>query len=603
MITWLSEHYETSLHSGTVQSYKIGLGTAEFWKEYDTDTPTWAGKGIIAFSTSSGRFVKCYKGDLQLPPALDLPPPKPPSFLRDFQIPHFNHLWTGYTKQTCLGDFSDTGTGKTYVTVALALALNRPLFVVSLMAGMDKWQKVIKQYGAKALCIGNYEYFKTDNDFGKMQCVYRPYEIFRRLTFKPGQNIFCPFPKEKKFSHYNDCINYLFSRTHIRLKHLEAWEKEYGRRFRILAREITGYEWNLPKNTMIVFDEVHKCKSEDSQNMRLLVAAKPWVSELLSATPGITPRDFKATGYALGLHNLYDFDLWTENHGCHRVYTEGGKQKFIGWKYSKKSHGLETLSEEIYPAHASRMRISEIPDFPKTVITAECFSAKEAPELNRLYLKLVDECKACIKAKTMLPVTAVLRYRQAIELFKVRLFLELIDEAHEAGFSVALFVNFTATLEALSKKLPGIPIIMGGQNKLERESRRLAFERNQVNTILLNVEAGGTSLDLHDIYGDKPRMSLISPTYNPYTLKQVFGRVHRDGGKTTSFQRIVYMAGTQEERVCEKVKLKMKAFETINGDITTDDLIEDILLDTANLNDLENLTINLGIENESRNIP
>jgi superfamily II DNA or RNA helicase len=589
MIEWLSDHIETA-PSGKVLSVKIGKGSEDFWRDYEIDTPTWAARGITEVRTSNGRYVKYYQGDMQYPPALDFPIPIPPLFLRDFQRKHFLNLWDIFTKNTSVGDFSDTGTGKTYVTVALALLLKRPLFVVCLMAGIDKWKNVIIEYGAKAICVGNYEYFKGDNEFGTMQAEYYPYEIFSRVLSKPGKPVFCPFPKNKKFSHYNDCLKFLFSRTHLRLKHLDNWELEHGKKLRLLSREITGYEWALPKNALIVFDEVHKCKSEDSQNMRLLVASKPWTSILLSATPGVTPRDFCALGYALGLHNLYDFDLWTENHGCQKVFTEGGNQKFIGWKYSKKSHGLESLSNELYPAHAARMRISEIPSFPKTVITAECFTAKEAPQINNLYLKLVEQCKEAISTNRMLPVTAVLRYRQAIELFKVRLFLELIEEANDNGFSVAMFVNFTETLEHISKKLPGVPVIMGGQKKVEREKGRLAFERNQVKNILLNGEAGGTSLDLHDIYGLHPRMTLISPTYNPYTLKQIFGRVNRDGGKSTSFQRIVYMAGTQEEKVCEKVKIKMKAFDTVNGDITSEDLIEDILLNTTNLNELENLT-------------
>jgi hypothetical protein len=314
--------------------------------------------------------------------------------------------------------------------------------------------------------------------------------------------------------------------------------------------------------------------------MRLLVAAKPYVTEVLTATPGVTPRDFKAMGYALGMHSLYNFDLWTLEHGCRRVMTKTGK--FIGWDYAKKSGGIELLNQELFPNKAARMRISEIPSFPKTVITAECFTAKEAPEIQKAYIDLVGQCKAAIEAGKMLPVTSVLRYRMLVEKLKVPLYLQLIEEAHEAGFSVAMFVNFSETLQALHKKIPSAPLIYGGQKATEREAGRYAFELNKVNTILLNSQAGGTSLDLHDLHGGHPRMALISPTYNPYDLKQIFGRVNRDGGKSVSFQRIVYMGGTQEEKVCDKVKLKLKAFETINGDVTESDLIEDGLLGMLN---------------------
>ena len=593
MIEWLSEHDETRL-TGEAGRYRIGKPKEEFWPIYDADPAAYAARGWEAFATTSGRYIKMPSGILVQPPTAKIPCPKPPSFLRDFQGPHFKSLWDIYGRQTSAGDFSDTGTGKTYVTIAMALELGLPMFVVCMLAGMDKWQKLIQYFGAKCICVGNYEYFKTANDFGEMQAVYSPWKVFHAVTAEmaPGGKMvhkYCPFPKTKVFPEYKQALDYLFSRTYVRPQSLTDWETKQGKSLRLFARDIRGYKWNLPKGTFMVFDEAHKCKSQDSQNMRLLAASKPYVTEALTATPGVTPRDFLALGYALGLHNLYDFDVWTEKHGCRRVYTQGKTRKFIGWDYAKKSGGLEALNLELFPLRASRMRISEIPGFPKTVITAESFTAKEAPDVQKAYAEFVRECKAAIAERKMLPVTAVLRFRMLKEKLKIPLFINQIEEAHENGFSVAMFVNFTETLKLLSKKFPDAPLIHGGQKKTDREFGRLKFENNQVKTILLNSEAGGASLDLHDIHGEHPRMALISPTYNPYTLKQIFGRVNRDGGKTTSFQRILFMAGTQEEKVCDKVRLKLKAFESVNGDVTEKDLIEDAVMGAFNLKELETL--------------
>lgn len=601
MIEWLSEHDETAV-SGAAGRFRIGRPLPAFWADYEKNPDYWNSRGFEIFTTSSGKFIKSPPDILIDPPCARIPCPRPPSFLRDFQGPHFKNLWEIFSRQTSAGDFSDTGTGKTYVTVALARELEMPIFVVCMLAGMDKWQKVIREFGAKAIAVGNYEHFKTENDFGEMEIAYYPFSIWKMLTAKKSADgkkeavPFCPFPKTKAFRTYEECLDYLFSRTFIRSRLIEDFEERTGKSLRLKAREIRGYKWKLPKNTFVVFDEAHKCKAEDSQNMRLLVAAKPYVTEALTATPGVTPRDFRALGYCLGLHRLYDFDLWTETHGCRRVFAKGKKEKFIGWNYAAKSGGLEKLNQELFPARAARMRISEIPSFPKTVITAECLTAKEAPEIAKAYANLVKECRAFIEAGKMLPVTSVLRYRMLVEKLKVPLFLEQIQEANEGGFSVAMFVNFTETLELLLKKMPGTPVIHGGQKKAEREGARYSFEINRAKNIFLNSQAGGTSLDLHDIHGGHPRMALISPTYNPYDLKQVFGRVNRDGALSTSFQRIIYMAGTQEEKVCEKVKLKIKAFETINGDVTEKDLIEDGLLGMLSPKDMENLLG--GTENE-----
>lgn len=598
-ILWLSEHDET-LEGATVR-VRIGKPSEKFLEEYDKDPSPFEGEGVTVFGTTSGRFVKQRLGSLLSPPAKGIPPPKPPAFLRDFQKGHFLSLWDCYARSTSVCDFSDTGTGKTYVTIALALTLNRPLFVVCLLAGMDKWKRLIKEFGVKAVCVGNYEYFKGDNEFGKMQSFYMPAKIFHAVTMKKGDDgktvsAFCPFPKSKKFPTYEEALRYLYSRTYVRPQALETWERTTGKSLRMYSREITGYEWNLPRETLMVFDEAHKCKGEDTQNSRLLIAAKPYATEIVTATPGVTPRDFRAIGYSVGLHSLYDFDLWTEVHGCRRLYTEGKSRKFIGWGYAKGSGGLDSLSKAFYPALASRMRISEIPGFPKTVITAESFDAKEAPEVNKLYAEFVGDCKEKISEKKMIPVTSVLRFRMMLEKLKVPLYSTLIEEAHENGFSVAMFVNFTETLKLLSKRFPDAPLIYGGQKKADREAGRLRFENNEVKTILVNIQAGGASLDLHDIHGGHPRKSIISPTYNPYDLKQVFGRVRRDAAKSVSFQSIVYMAGTQEEKVCEKVRQKLKAFDTVNAEVTESDLIEDVILRTLSPQEREKIAKAMEVE-------
>jgi len=74
---------------------------------------------------------------------------------------------------------------------------------------------------------------------------------------------------------------------------------------------------------------------------------------------------------------------------------------------------------------------------------------------------------------------------------------------------------------------------------------------------------------LHDLNGNYPRISLISPTPSAVDLRQALGRVWRDGGKTKSLQKIIFAANTVEEEVCEKVKLKLTSLDTINdGDVS-----------------------------------
>jgi hypothetical protein len=52
-------------------------------------------------------------------------------------------------------------------------------------------------------------------------------------------------------------------------------------------------------------------------------------------------------------------------------------------------------------------------------------------------------------------------------------------------------------------------------------------------------------------------------------MRQVTGRVWRESSKTKSVQKIVFVAGTVEERVCESVKEKLENLDILNdGDLS-----------------------------------
>ena len=80
------------------------------------------------------------------------------------------------------------------------------------------------------------------------------------------------------------------------------------------------------------------------------------------------------------------------------------------------------------------------------------------------------------------------------------------------------------------------------------------------------VQAGGTGLSLHDLNGKHPRVSLISPNFSAVDLKQVLGRVHRAGAKSTAVQKIVFANDTVEMRVCRAVRKKLNNLDLINDD-------------------------------------
>ncbi len=580
MIDWISSHDET--FAGAVVRFRIGTPSPAFWEDWKGNPSIWQKRGYQLFQSQGDWFIKAPDSIIVEPPAKKRSIIPAPNYLRSYQKIHFRNLWNCLNDYTAYIDGSDTGTGKTWVNLSICQALGLVPFVVCPLSAIAVWRKVTKKLGLKIYGIGNYEYFKGENSYGTMETIFYPGKIYQAYTGAMPN-----FPKQKSFSDYNEALDYLQKRTPLRIRHIKDWEKKHNKRMRSVCRSILGYSWNLPKDTAMIFDEVHKCKADDSQNMRLLSASKPYITLALSATPGISPRDFKSLGYLLGVHHLYNFNLWTKHHGCHQ-------NLWNGWEYEKESGGMETLSKEVYPAHGARMRISEIPDFPKTNIIAECYTANEASAYRKAYAECLARCKTLTMEgdNKLLVISAIQKYRQATEMLKVPLFCTLINEQIEAGFSVCVFVNFRETLARLSREFQNPPCIYGGQKLAERTGANEAFQTNKSKLILLNMQSGSSSIDLHDTVGKHPRYSLISPTYNPYDLKQVFGRPHRDGAKTVSQQRIIYMADTIEEEVCERVQAKISAFATFHGDMAMapSDLAEKEISEILNDKELSHIT-------------
>jgi SNF2 family DNA or RNA helicase len=92
-----------------------------------------------------------------------------------------------------------------------------------------------------------------------------------------------------------------------------------------------------------------------------------------------------------------------------------------------------------------------------------------------------------------------------------------------------------------------------------------AFQSNQHRVIICNIAAGGVGVSLHDVHGDHPRMSFISPTFNDKEYVQALGRVHRAGAKTPTVQRVLVAAKTIEEKIIAKLEEKRMDMDALHA--------------------------------------
>ena len=73
------------------------------------------------------------------------------------QEPHAKTLLDSLHLNGVANDLSETGCGKTYVAVAIAEAMRRPVVVVCPKPVRNKWASLLKTWGVKAELILNYE--------------------------------------------------------------------------------------------------------------------------------------------------------------------------------------------------------------------------------------------------------------------------------------------------------------------------------------------------------------------------------------------------------------------------------------------------------------
>jgi hypothetical protein len=103
---------------------------------------------------------------------------------------------------------------------------------------------------------------------------------------------------------------------------------------------------------------------------------------------------------------------------------------------------------------------------------------------------------------------------------KLPVIRELIDALIGEGRSVAVFVNFRASMEEL-KEIHGVRgVYVHGEQGVDDHERAVELSQSdRVHLIVLNSEAGGASMSFHDVPGERPRYSIINPSW-------VYGKNH-----------------------------------------------------------------------------
>jgi SNF2 family DNA or RNA helicase len=136
-------------------------------------------------------------------------------------------------------------------------------------------------------------------------------------------------------------------------------------------------------------------------------------------------------------------------------------------------------------------------------------------------------------------------------------------DAMEEGFSVVVFMNFKESLRETAALLD-CNYIDGSVKQEDRDEYIRRFQADEDNCLVVNAATGGTGISLHDTHGNRPRLSLISPSFNAKEFAQVIGRIHRNGAKSDALQRVMLASGSVEEKVMQIIADKLRAMDSIH---------------------------------------
>ena len=418
-------------------------------------------------------------------------------------------------------DQSETGTGKTYVAAWLAKNLNSPVVIVCPKVVIPSWTKVLSYFGIKAHCLINYEKLMRGNT--------------EHLNFKDG--------------------------------------KDNGP---------SDYVINFPKNSLVILDEVHKCKSATSKNSDFLIKLKMdgYKSLLLSATSATNPLEMKAFGFATTLHNLVSYRQFITSSGAYAGRYGGFQIDLQSQKTVEAMSNIHNTLFNLYKVSSRMTRKMFDKIFPDNHVMADCFDmGTNTDKINRVYLQMEAEMAALEESSinySQHHFAIMTKARRMAELLKVPTMVEMIEDWYDEGISPVVFVNFTDTVEAIEKQLAKnrkfdgkIARIVGGQSDKVRQNDIEVFQSDVKRIMIANLAAGNAGVSLHDLNGNFARGSIISPSYSAINLLQALGRIHRAEGKTTCIQKVMFAAGTIEVEACKRVQCKLNNLECLNdGDLT-----------------------------------
>lgn len=337
------------------------------------------------------------------------------------------------------------------------------------------------------------------------------------------------------------------------------------------------FRWNLANGSrgpghIVLWDELHRgLLGEKSQTGAMAAMLRPQGIKtlLMSATPFTSPMDMRNSGYLLGCHAFSAPSFWDfcRRHGCKPSHFHRGLE-FNPESRAAKEH-LRRINEFLQDRMVC-LTIEDLKDhFGDNVVEPTLIKLEERDraEIEATYAEMEEEVKRKGHAN---PLVDMLRARQRAELLSVPAIADMVEDSVLEGNSVYVAQSFRDSVWKLHDRLRDridireIRVLTGDDRQECRTESVEAFQSDRAKVLIATLGAGGLSISLHRTKPEqRPRTSILRPTYKADELLQGLGRIYRAGMIGSVVQRIVLCSGTVEERVFRRLNAKLKNIETL----------------------------------------
>lgn len=245
----------------------------------------------------------------------------PIEMLISYQVPHVYQLYEVLQITQCVLDGSDTGTGKTYTTMAICYLLGLKPFIICPKSVINSWIDVSKKMGIEIVGLSNYEKLKNGKYYTQN------FEI-----------VVCPFM---------DKIN-------------------------------DEFLFQFPTDTIIIIDEAHKCKNHKSENSSMMRSLKNSQRKILLLSATMTDKIdcFKPFGLMFGFYkDITQFKTWAKNNLGYvksNIDTYSNASKKLH-KYIYPNRGSRMKIKELGSL------------FPQNQIIAKCYYMDQYSKVDEIY--------------------------------------------------------------------------------------------------------------------------------------------------------------------------------------------------------------------------